>query len=139
MVKPVSVGMVISFLVLLSLPNVPAHASSVAAGTDTPTLLNPPTRIACCSAYQLNYKNNLDSAVSGVVYSVVHNGAGQTVFYQTSTIRPGPGQNVTAYFFTLGLISGTYWASICVVTPSGVVISTTSTICFKTQAPFDCP
>ncbi len=140
MAKPVPVGIIISFLVLLLLPSVPAHASPIATGTDTVTMLNPPTYIACCDAWQLNYKNNLDSAVEGIVFAVVHNRAGQTVFYQTATIRPGPGQNVTTYFALYqGLSGGSYNASFFVITPSGVAVSSTTTMCFMPDLPFYCP
>lgn len=102
---------------------------AVLQGTSTLTASGAATQInlSGAPALQITYNNNVASAVTGIVYAVVHNAAGQTVYYTTATITPGAGATVTAYLILAGLPSGTYSVTLFAVTPSGVAISATST------------
>lgn len=73
------------------------------------------------------FTNNANVTVTGVVYAVVHNAAGQTVLYTTGTITPAAGQQATAYLVLAGLPSGTYSVTVFAVTPNGIAVSTTYT------------
>jgi hypothetical protein len=80
---------------------------------------------------EVGYANNLSVAETGIVYTVIHNSVGQTVSMQTTTITPGAGQALTAFFVvSMFLSSGTYKATVFVVTTGGVSISSTSTFVF---------
>src|SRR5580658_4160857 len=52
-------------------------------GTDDWTLLKTPNyvpaTVSCC-AYNVTYRNNLNVAVKGTAFLVLHNGIGQTVY-----------------------------------------------------------
>ena len=77
---------------------------------------------------QASYTNTANAQITGIVYGVVRNAAGQTVQFTTATITPAAGQSVTAFLFLAGLPSGTYSVTVFAITPAGVAISTSSTV-----------
>jgi len=80
------------------------------------------------NAVQTSFTNNSNAPVTGIVYAVVHNAAGQTVYYTTATITANAGASATAYDVLFGLPSGTYSVSVFVTSTSGIAISTSSTV-----------
>jgi len=74
------------------------------------------------------FTNNANTAVTGVVYGVVTNPAGQTLYYTTATITPGAGQTQTAYLTLSGLPHGTYTVNYFVTNTGGVAISASNSI-----------
>jgi len=74
------------------------------------------------------YTDNANTAVTGVVYGVVTNPAGQTVYYTTATITPGAGQAQTAYLTLSGLPHGMYTVNYFVTNTGGVAISQSNSI-----------
>jgi len=101
-------------------------------GIGTGTLTTSSSSITQVSSAQgpeltVPFTDNANVTVTGVVYAVVHNAAGQTVLYTTGTITPAAGQLATAYLVLAGLPSGTYSVTIFAVTPNGIAVSTTYT------------
>jgi len=78
-------------------------------------------------ALAVTYTNSANAQVTGVVYAVVHNAVGQTVYYTTATITPVAGGTATAYLVLAGLPSGTYSVSYFVENSAGVAISVQGT------------
>jgi hypothetical protein len=79
-------------------------------------------------AIQTSFTNNSNAPVTAIIYAVVHNAAGQTVYYTTATITAPAGGSATAYNVLFGLPSGTYSVTIFATTTSGVAISSASTV-----------
>ncbi len=77
------------------------------------------------------YRNTSQIPILGIVFAVVHNRNGQTVYYTTATITPAPGQTVTSYLILAGLTPGSYNASIFVVLPDQIPVSLASTVGFQ--------
>jgi len=75
------------------------------------------------------YTDNSNAAQTGVVYAVVHNASGQTVYYTTATISPaGNGGTQVADLILFGLPSGSYTATLFVTSTGGTAISGTTTV-----------
>jgi len=90
-------------------------------GTSSTTTLNGnPTLV-------VPFTNNSNQGQTVIVYGVVHNALGQTVYYTTSTITPGAGGSATAYLVLAGLPHGTYTVSYFAVSASGIAVSTSGT------------
>jgi len=77
---------------------------------------------------EANYTNLGSANTTGIVFSVVRNALGQTVEYSTATVQIASGGISTAYLVVFGLPGGQYSASLFAVYPSGVALSTTTTI-----------
>ena len=84
------------------------------------------------SALGILYLNTSNSTVPGVVFMDIRDyPMNQTIEFSTSTLQLAAGANGTAYLLEFGLVSGMlYQATIFVVEPSGVAISSTTTIAF---------
>ncbi len=127
------IGVAITFgmLLLLSLPA--TAASQVAIGTDT-LMLTSLTHPTLCSGYcfSATYTNNSSANVTAIIFGVVHNLIGQTIYYTTATLHLTPGGSATAFLVMFGNTDATYvdCMNVFAVTPSYVAISTTSTLCF---------
>jgi len=112
-----------------------------------PTLIVTPTTTVTCSTtscftagtatqvtlgqfqtVQVPFTDTSVTAVTGVVYGVVQNSEGQTVYYTTATITPGAGQAQTAYLTMSGQPHGTYTVNYFVTNTGGVAISVSNTI-----------
>jgi len=76
---------------------------------------------------QVPFTNSASGSVTGIVYAVVHNAAGQTVYYTTATITPAGGAQTTATLVLSGLPHGTYSVTYFVTSTAGVAISSTGT------------
>jgi len=74
------------------------------------------------------FTNNSNAPQTAYIYAVVHNAAGQTVYYTTATITPGAGASQTGQLVLFGLAPGTYSATVFVVSTSGTALSTTSSV-----------
>jgi hypothetical protein len=67
----------------------------------------------------------------GILFLVAHNSISQTVYIATATILLPPNLNVTVYPLVFGFPSGTFLNStIFVVSPSGVALSSSTTLIF---------
>jgi len=118
----------------------PATLSVTGAGTGTGqgacnstscyTASGSPTQATLGSnqAVSVAYTNTANAAVTGIVYAVVHNSIGQTVYYTTATLQLAAGQSGTAYAVLFGLPSGTYSVTVFVTSTTGQAISATSTV-----------
>ncbi len=114
-------------------PPIRVYATPDAVGTNTLTLKTL-IHITLCSGYcfSATYTNNASANVTAVIYGVVRNDIGQTIYYTTATLHLPPGTNETAFLVWAGLgppYNVTYCMNVFAVTPSSIVISTTSTIC----------
>ena len=76
----------------------------------------------------VNYNNTMSSAVVAFVYLDLTNSAGQTVFVQASGGSFAAGENKTIFFGLTGVQSGTYVASVFVVTSAFVPVSTATSV-----------
>jgi len=85
------------------------------------------TTISGQPALAVTFTNSANAQVTGIVYAVVHNAAGQTVYYTTATITPAAGGTATAYLVLAGLPSGTYSVSYFAINSAGVAISASGT------------
>jgi len=74
------------------------------------------------------FTNNSNAPQTGYIYAVVHNALGQTVYYTTATVSPAAGASQTGQLVLFGLPSGTYSATIFVVSTSGTAISGTTNV-----------
>lgn len=77
---------------------------------------------------QATFVNNSNSSMLVIVYGVLRNSLGQTLYYTTGTVASGPGQKGTVYLAVVGLPTGNYNASVFAVTTNGVAISVSSSI-----------
>jgi hypothetical protein len=74
------------------------------------------------------YSNPTSSEITGIVELSVQNALGQTVLITTSTINPAGGASATAYLY-LGLLpSGTYTASVFVLSTGGGSLSAPTSV-----------
>jgi hypothetical protein len=70
------------------------------------------------------YKNNFNTTLVGIVFSVVHNSMGQTLTYETTTLNMTAGQTLTAYLPVYVFIPhGNYTISVFATSVGGVAIS----------------
>jgi len=99
-------------------------------GTSCFTSTAPPTQTTINGQQfvTISYTNNGKAAITGIVYAVVHNAVGQTVYYSTATITPAAGATAQAFVALAGLPPGTYSVTLFAITTSGTAISTTSTV-----------
>jgi hypothetical protein len=74
------------------------------------------------------FTNTASGQVTGVVYGVVSNSQGQTVYYTTATVTPAGGATTTAYLTLAGLPHGTYTVSYFATNTGGVAISLTGSM-----------
>jgi hypothetical protein len=75
------------------------------------------------------FTNNSNAPQTAVVYAVVHNAAGQTVYYTTATISPAAsGGQQQAQLVLFGLPAGTYSVSLFSTSTGGIAISGTTTV-----------
>jgi hypothetical protein len=76
-----------------------------------------------------SYTNTSNAPQTAYIYAVVHNALGQTVLYATSTLNGvAPGASQTGQLVLFGLPSGTYTATVFVVSTSGTALSTSATV-----------
>jgi hypothetical protein len=76
-----------------------------------------------------SFTNNSNAPQTAYIYAVVHNALGQTVLYATSTLNGvAPGASETGQLVLFGLPSGTYTATVFVVSTSGTALSTSATV-----------
>jgi hypothetical protein len=68
------------------------------------------------------------SPLTAIVYGVVRNSIGQTVYYTTATLQFQAPSSESAYLAIPGLARGNYSISAFAITTSDVAISTTSTL-----------
>jgi hypothetical protein len=73
------------------------------------------------------FSNAATSSVTGIVYAVVHNSIGQTVYYTTATISPSASGTATAFLVLAGLPAGTYTVQVFATDTSGNAISVSTT------------
>jgi len=75
------------------------------------------------------YTDNSNTAQTAIVFAVVHNAAGQTVYYTTATISPAAnGGSAVAQLVLFGLPSGSYTATLFATSTGGTAISGTTTV-----------
>jgi len=77
-----------------------------------------------------NFRNNLDSNVTGIVLWVVHNEVGQTVGIGSTTLQLSAGANATANPIIYNLAPGTYNSTVFAIASNGVEISTSTVLLF---------
>jgi len=76
-----------------------------------------------------SFTNTSNAPQTAYIYAVVHNALGQTVLYATSTLNGvAPGASQTGQLVLFGLPSGTYTATVFVVSTSGTALSTSATV-----------
>jgi hypothetical protein len=76
-----------------------------------------------------SFTNNSNAPQTAYIYAVVHNALGQTVLYATSTLNGvAPGASETGQLVLFGLPSGTYTATVFVVSTTGTALSTSATV-----------
>jgi hypothetical protein len=73
------------------------------------------------------FTNAATTSVTGIVYAVVHNSLGQTVYYTTATITPAASGTATAFLVLSGLPAGTYSVSVFATDTGGNAISVSTT------------
>jgi hypothetical protein len=83
----------------------------------------------------LEYQNDLGTNVTGIAYGVIHDAAGQMVYFQTSYFGIAAWGNQTAVIPVPDSPSlfplGEYHAMIFVTSPAGVAISETTVIAYQ--------
>jgi hypothetical protein len=117
-------------VVVVSSVVAPAAASPFAGGTDAWTIKGQVT-VVQLNGYptgKANYQNNLNVTVLGIVYVVLHNSAGQTVYINVGTTSPAAGTNSTAFVVIYGVPTGTYSATFFVTLASGPAMSVPTSI-----------
>jgi len=98
--------------------------------TQTFTLTSPPTQCTLNGSpcIKATFANNSNSTMLVIAFGVLRNTLGQMVYYTAGTVTPGAGQNGTVYLAISGVPTGSYNATVFVVTTNGVGISTSSSI-----------
>lgn len=129
---------VLSLLLLLLVPSScfqAAEAETFVGGTADWTFVSRPTVsvLGISPAAATTFTNHLDVSVLGIVIMVIHNSAGQTVYYSTATLNITRGFSGTAYTVEAGLPPGIYNATIFAFSTSGVAISSSTTIPFPAR------
>ena len=76
----------------------------------------------------VTYNNTMPMTVFAFVYIYLTNSAGQTIYIQLSRYSYSTGQNVTSFFGLVGVMPGTYTASLFATTNSLVPVSPVTTI-----------
>jgi hypothetical protein len=119
----------------------PAIASFPVGGISEWTLVAPPVyspnSVNIAGATVVNYRNNLNTSVVGIVFAVSHNGIDQTVTIGSATLAVGANLNATAYpeilnpdpaASTRDLPPGTYVVTVFAVALNGVAISNSTSV-----------
>ncbi len=128
----------IAFLLFPNLLFTQTSGSTFIGGTNVFVLTAPPSfcqndNSGCFvtnGMLYVNYRNNLNTTVTGIVFMVLHNLKGQTLGFGAATLILAAGANGTAYPMMYNLPPGTYDASVFAVTPSGIAISASAPIVF---------
>gem|GEM_PF-2126491 len=135
----VSIVLCAAWLLLYNVDAMPASASTFVGGTNVFTQVNPRTFCAnahpkCCPTapgeVYVNYRNNLNVSVLGIVFWVVHNSIGQTVGIGAATMQLSPGANATGELVIYELAPGTYDSVVFATATSGVAISNSTSLAF---------
>jgi len=92
-------------------------------GTKTLELVSGPALSNLGPAVTVAYRNDVPYHLNGLVYLVVHNAVGQTVYLSTAAVTPTAGGEFTATLPTPGVLLGVYNASVFAVDASGVAVS----------------
>ena len=100
-----------------------SYVGAPLVGTKTLELVGGPAVSDLGPAVTVVYRNDIPSRLNGLVYLVVHNGAGQTVYLSSAAVTTEAGGEVTATLPTQGVPLGTYNASVFTVDASGVALS----------------
>jgi len=100
------------------------QGTSCFTGSGTPT----EQQLGANKAIVATFTNNSNAPQTAIVYAVVHNALGQTVYYTTATVSPAAGASAQAQLVLFGLPSGSYTATIFVTSTGGTAISTSSTV-----------
>jgi len=116
-------------LAVLMVPSViaPSEASPFTGGTTGWTIIGQPS-VVTLNGYptaKVNYQNNINVTIAlGVVYLVLHNGMGQTLYIKVGTTSNVPSStNSTAFVVLYNVPSGTYSATFFATLPSGTAMS----------------
>lgn len=119
-------------LALLVLPNAvgSAAASPFTGGTSAWTIIGQPSivQLSGSPTGKTNYQNNLNVTELGIVFMVIHNSVGQTVYITTATASIASGANSTTYDVVYGVPSGSYTATFFAMLPSGTAMSTPTSV-----------
>jgi hypothetical protein len=101
-------------------------------GDLTWTLESVPGQAPLFGVLMVTYKNNLNTTLEGMVYAVVHNSAGQSLAYDTTTLNMTAGQIGTAYVVVKFGVPrfGTYVISVFATSFSGVAIANSSWVTY---------
>jgi len=86
------------------------------------------TTVGAFTGISASFTDSSTASVTGIVYAVVHNNAGQTVYYTTATISPTAGATADAFLVLSGLPPGTYQVSVFVTDTSGNAISSSTSV-----------
>jgi hypothetical protein len=100
-----------------------SYVSSSLTGTKTLEVVAGPALSSPVATVTVVVRNDVPSDLTGVVYLVVHNAFGQTVYFSTVPVKPPAGGEITATIPTAGVAHGIYNASLFAVDSSGVAIS----------------
>jgi hypothetical protein len=122
-------------LAVLIVPNVitPVAASPFTGGTNGWTIIGQPS-LAQLSGLpptaKANYQNNLNVTIAlGLVYVVLHNTVGQTIFVNVGTsTNVAVSKNSTVSVAIFNVPTGTYSATFFAVLPSGAAMSVPTTV-----------
>ena len=122
-------------LAVLVVPNVvaPAAASPFTGGTNGWTIIGQPS-VAQLSGLpptaKANYQNNLNVTIAlGLVYIVLHNSLGQTIFVNVGTsTNVAVSKNSTVSVAIFNVPTGPYSATFFAVLPSGAAMSVSTTV-----------
>ena len=101
-------------------------------GALTWTLVSTPELAPQGGELVVTYKNNLNTALEGIVYTVVHNSIGQTLAYEASTLNMRAGQTGTTYnpvWFNVPE-GENYTTSVFATSFSGVAISNSTSVSY---------
>ncbi len=119
-------------LLLLSSVVAPAMASPFTGGTNGLTILGQPSVSVLNGnpTAKANYQNTNNVTLTlGLIFIVLHNSVGQTVYVQVATISNlAPNANSTAYVVIYGVQSGTYTATVFAELPSGTSMSVPTSV-----------
>jgi len=121
---------VLSVAPTLSVGTSPSGQACTNLGTSCFTLSGSAskTTVGAFTGLSASFTDTSTSAVTGIVYAVVHNNAGQTVYYTTATISPSAGATADAFLVLSGLPPGTYQVSVFVTDTSGNAISSSTSV-----------
>lgn len=108
--------------------------SALAATAAYPTsaitkLASVQTQVGGFQGVLMNYTSSFSSSFEGFVYMDLTNGAGETVAWNLGSCSFSPGTTNQCFVpVPLSVTSGTYTASVFVVTSTGIPVSTTASL-----------